>query len=504
MTSLLTSSLASSLKSGGDGADSKEAPSSGLALDLLVPGLLGPVGRIVEGGIGGQKGDADEARSAIEAFCATLDTNALDRLLDRCRYAKDEEKGESQQPSFEGSIFRLFGWADPPADHDWPVAALTATIDRPQPSQSPEAQATSAGDAAASPLSEAPPEAPLEAPPDVDRAQVAWLRADPVHLLADIADLVLSDPLSLAALDASSTDSPSAHAPHALYQVEADAFAQAINDALEPQGPFVVAAHPSRWYVALPSPPRLKTVPPSTLVAKAVSRHLPEGEDAAFWRRWSNLVQMALHECPANIERSRRGAMPINSLWLWGGGRLPGATEDAPRAFECVWSDDPLVRALARRPQARGIDSGDSEASHRPQPWGDAKGAKPDGRAAFFPALFPALRGAAEWMARTPSERSLSDSPSARHLVVHDALRRCAKRSDPQGWREGIEDFSASWAEPLLEALRAGRLARLSILDEYGHRFTASAASAKRRWWPLRKRGLAGAMSAAMSAALDR
>ncbi|MBF2759917.1 MAG: hypothetical protein ISN28_06560, partial [Ectothiorhodospiraceae bacterium AqS1] len=95
--------------------NSKEASFSGLALDLLVPGLLGPIGRIIEGEVA-SKASASEDRSAVQAFCAELEVGALDRLLDRCRYSKDlrfAAEEDEPEPSFESMIFRAFGWPAP-------------------------------------------------------------------------------------------------------------------------------------------------------------------------------------------------------------------------------------------------------------------------------------------------------------------------------------------------------------------------------------------------------
>ncbi len=39
------------------------------------------------------------------------------------------------------------------------------------------------------------------------------------------------------------------------------------------------------------------------------------------WRRAVNLMQMAWHEHPANGEREAAGLLPVNGLWLFGGGR---------------------------------------------------------------------------------------------------------------------------------------------------------------------------------------
>ena len=255
------------------------------------------------------------------------------------------------------------------------------------------------------------------------------MRADPVHLRADIADLVL-----FAAADAG------------VSRDEAGALAQTVNDAIGPDGPRIDAAHPHRWYVTLDAPARVATTPLSLAAGTRVSAAMPRGPDAPRWHRWMNEVQMALHECPVNTERERRGAAPINSVWPWGAGGLPPAP-GAPPPFVRAWSDDVLVRGLASH---AGVERG------------------------------AALAGAREWLggALRPGV----------HLTVFGDLYPAVRRADIDAWRTGLAYLSVAWAQPLLRALDGGAVARVSIHDERGHRFTATRRG-RLRWW--RRKGLA-------------
>ncbi len=49
---------------------------------------------------------------------------------------------------------------------------------------------------------------------------------------------------------------------------------------------------------------------------------------------------MALHEHEVNLAREANGDLPINSLWLWGGGTAP---EQVTRTQPPLFSDDPLL-----------------------------------------------------------------------------------------------------------------------------------------------------------------
>ena len=434
---------------------------SSIELVLLVPGLLGPAAA----------GSGD--REAAQALVAGLDLDALDRLLARAGHATTA--APAADDSLEALAFRAFGHLAPPAGADWPVAALTALVDA-----------------------------------CADQGCGFRLRADPVHLRADIDDLVL--------FDASDID---------LSPDEAMALARTVNDALGPHGPHIDAAHPHRWYVAPDAPARIATTPLSRAAGARVSEALPRGPDAARWPRWMNEVQMALHECPVNVERERRGAVPVNSVWVWGAGSLPPAG-DAPAPFVRVWTDDALLRGLARH---SGVECGASPASANPASASPASanpaGANPASAnpasanpASANPAGASAASanpasanpaganpaganpaganpdranpdrvnpaGAREWLDGDPG-------PGA-HLVAFDDLYPAVRRADIDAWRAGLARLSRSWAQPLLDALDSGAVARVSIDDERGNRFTATRRG-RFRWW--RRAGLAARIAGA-------
>jgi len=184
---------------------------------------------------------------------------------------------------------------------------------------------------------------------------------------------------------------------------EADALAGALNRHFA-DGPAFHALHPDRWYVRLPAAPDVDTTPPSTARGTSIGDKLPSGADATRFRALMNEVQMALHEHPVNTEREARGAPSVNSVWLWGGGVLEALKA---RPYSVVLAHDPLARGLARA----------ARIPERPLPR--------DGRA-----MLDAL----------PAEGVA--------LAVLDA--------------QGAE-LERDWFEPLLAALREGRIDMLSL-----------------------------------------
>jgi hypothetical protein len=136
---------------------------------------------------------------------------------------------------------------------------------------------------------------------------------------------------------------------------------------------------------------------------------LPRGAGARRALALLTGMQLALHGHALNQAREARGQPTINSVWLWGAGRLPGSAH-AP--WQSVCSDDPLAAGLARLGGAR----------HGPLP-----------------------SAATQWLGRAPRD--------GRHLCVFDR-GACA---------EGLGSLERDWFAPLLQALRAGRIGMITL-----------------------------------------
>jgi len=228
-----------------------------------------------------------------------------------------------------------------------------------------------------------------------------WLRADPVHVEVDRDSLWVAD--------ATRFD---------LSRAEADALVERLNAHFAPETQFH-ATRPDRWYARSVRGPAIATTPIAEVRGRPANDFLPQGADAMRWNALLNEAQMLLHEHPVNEAREARGAPTINSVWLWGAGRLAAP---ARTPYACVWANDPLARGLA---QAAGT-------RHAPLP-----------RAA----------------------RTLLDAPERTGVAaaILDALRPCAAYGDADAWREGLEALEREWFAPLLDALRTGRVGMITL-----------------------------------------
>src|SRR5574340_756745 len=214
-----------------------------------------------------------------------------------------------------------------------------------------------------------------------------WLRADPAHLRVMRDRVVLANSESLE-----------------LSREEADALAADIGRhfgaALDP-----LPLHPQRWYLRYSQPPHLVTTPLSVAVGRDIEPLLPQGPDAMQFRARLNELQMLLHEHPVNQAREVRGDLPVNSLWLWGGGRLP----TSPASPLPLYARNTEALALAAFCGAR---------AHALPPRLDAQLLETSG------------------------------------VVLLETLTRSGQVSDAYGWREALRELERDWFEPVRSMMR--------------------------------------------------
>lgn len=222
-----------------------------------------------------------------------------------------------------------------------------------------------------------------------------WLRADPVHLRLQRNQMLLLGHSEISA-------------------EEAGEMCASLNENFSGQGMEFFAPHPQRWYVRLDSLPDISTRPISQVIGADVRKALPSGEDAGYWHRIFNEIQMLLFAHPCNESREARGKMTINSVWLWGAGCSDGVTP--LKNYDSVSSDEVLVEMLA--------------------------------------AGVPFSIWAENWR---------DTDTVGRQLLVWTGLRRTLQSGDMAAWRNALQDFERGYAQPLWQALRDGKIAQLQL-----------------------------------------
>ena len=231
-----------------------------------------------------------------------------------------------------------------------------------------------------------------------------WVRADPVHLRADRDRLLLLPSQGFTATGA-----------------EADALAATLQPLLS--GKFTLFhARPDQWCLRIEQQGvnekgvgEASSKSPIEMAGDDVEPNLPP----KHWHPLLTEIQMALYAHPLNTAREQRGDPALNSVWLWGGGRIPAA---ARGPWQSVSADDPVALGLARLAGMR----------HR------APGA-----------------GASEWLARAPED--------GRHLLVLEGLRAARALGDLEATERRLRALEEDWFAPLLAALKSGRIGMVTV-----------------------------------------
>ncbi|CAG9932923.1 hypothetical protein [Candidatus Nitrotoga arctica] len=225
-----------------------------------------------------------------------------------------------------------------------------------------------------------------------------WLRADPVHLQMQRTQLFL-------------------HPDVPLNADEATQLCASLNTHFAAEGLSFFSPHPQRWYLYMESIPDIVTRPLSQVAGRNVQTHLPKGQDALRWHKIFNEIQMLFFEHAVNQAREVHGDLPINSIWLWGGGH---AVEQLARPYTKVCGDSFLAGAFA---QAAGI-------SYQ---------ILPDDLSPYV------------------------DDNEGDMLIIWEGLRRPFQQGDLHAWRDSVQCLEQSYIAPLWKALRNGHIKQLSL-----------------------------------------
>ena len=248
------------------------------------------------------------------------------------------------------------------------------------------------------------PVAPLTLAADgVDPQHYYWLRADPVELRMEHSRLVLSRAVS------------------DLDSAETRELIAALNRHFMRDGVTLRAPFPRRWYLRADGASGIATTPLARATNCDIEAHLPRGDAALDWHRMINEAQMVLHEHAVNVAREARGAAPVNSVWLWGGGTVPAIGRPL---YHAAWGDDALTRALAA---AAGIARRD-------------------------------LAGNGEaWL-------TAATAAGENHLLVLDQLSDALRTGGIAAWREQLAMLERAWMAPLRSALDGRRISAITLV----------------------------------------
>lgn len=164
------------------------------------------------------------------------------------------------------------------------------------------------------------------------------------------------------------------------------------------------------WFIRADAWAGLRTSTPGAASGRNVDIWMPEGPGELAWRKLQNEVQMQWFSEALNEQREMQGKKTINSVWLWGGANAA----------------DQVQPPYASSTGLRG--------------WTRAFGAS---------------------NTATPEQVIAGQG---QRLLVLDQLVDAALAQEWGLWLQAMEELDRQWAEPLLAALRDGRLGSVELL----------------------------------------
>lgn len=158
---------------------------------------------------------------------------------------------------------------------------------------------------------------------------------------------------------------------------------------------------------------------PAHFAGSDPSPGLPRGEGAAALRGLGAEIEMWLYEHPLNLERNRRGELPVTTLWLWGAEAIAAAT--------------PLPRTPAN----------------------PAPGARLYGRDTYGEALWRLQGSQAQALPAALDGAAIGGDVD--HIFLYSLLQ-------PEGLTAALLQFEQRWLPAALRSLRARRVSVLRLL----------------------------------------
>lgn len=293
--------------------------------------------------------------------------------------------------------------------------------------------------------------------------------ADPIHLRAGRDTATLLPPEMLA-----------------LSENEADELLITLNAFVQEDGLHFTRDGVTRWYLVGSDASELLSFPPSFLANRSVSSFLPEGEDSGRWRRLMTELQILLHTHPINQERELHGKLPVNSVWFWGGGKVPHGDEST--------LGDSLPHDSSLQQGSLQLDGDSSITLYTDDAFAMALAAQChvpcEPLASFQPSqdsvldthIFqPSQDSILDTHIFQPSQEPIIDTHSTvleplidtRKIVIVDTRILDAQLiGDELGIREAQQCVNNDWIGPLTDLVRSGQVTSVGLFNEDGEQGT--------------------------------
>ncbi|GAB6070252.1 hypothetical protein JCM30760_13490 [Thiomicrorhabdus hydrogeniphila] len=279
------------------------------------------------------------------------------------------------------------------------------------------------------------PEAATQASIEVEAFNQShfWLSVDPVQMIPDRDTLVLIPGDSLQ-----------------ITELESQALLASFNQHFADDQVQLVWASPTHWYLSIVQPVDLHTMPLEKVAFQSVNRFYPTGNAAQYWRQLLNETQMLFYTNPINEKRRDMGEPDINSVWVWGEGKID-LNQIKQRKDAVIWSNNIYLQGMAKLTDAHSM---------------------------------PNAKNYQAWLNQTQQDLPATISKHLIHLGdVSDSLDKMQMSE----WIDVLKQLEKEWFAPLVQGLKQGTIDSL-LLDLGQENRTHLQPNHLKRFWRFKKK----------------
>ena len=237
-----------------------------------------------------------------------------------------------------------------------------------------------------------------------------WLSVDPVQMIPDRDTLVLI--------------------PNRDLQITEDESKQLLNSFnahFAEDGVKLIWAGANHWYLSIVQPVDIHTTPLERVAYQSVNVHYPTGNAAQYWRQLINETQMLFYTHPVNEVRRDKGWPEINSVWVWGEGKVD-LSKLLPRQDALIWSNNAYLQGMAKLTEAQSM---------------------------------PNITTYQAWLDEI---NEFKGSEKTKHFICLDEVVQDLDNLEMSEWIALLEQLEKEWFAPLVIALKQGVIDSL-LLD---------------------------------------
>ncbi|BCN93406.1 hypothetical protein THMIRHAM_11910 [Thiomicrorhabdus immobilis] len=262
-----------------------------------------------------------------------------------------------------------------------------------------------------------------------------WLSVDPVQMIPDRDTLVLVPGKALQ-----------------ITEQESKALLQKFNAHFAEDKVELIWASSQHWYLSIVQPVDIQTTDIEKLAYQSVNAFYPKGNAAQYWRQLLNETQMLFYTHPVNEARREQGWPEINSVWVWGEGKIE-ADKLLIRTDASIHSNHAYLQGMANLTQSHYC-------------------AEPESYQA--------------WLNQIAGFSDPGNGEIDKHFICLDSVADKLDNLQLDEWLTLLQQLEENWFAPLLQALKRDEID--SLLLDLGQEYRAHLKpSHLNRFWRFKK-----------------